>query len=514
MDPPASCKNPSPGSAPIRRLTRFEYSNTIRDLLGDTTQPGDFLPAEVKGNGFSNDAASATSTRLLIDAYHSVAHDIAARATAPTAMAKLSTCDTVKTGEEACAQAFINDFGARAFRHPLESAESAAMMSIYKIGRQGAAHADGLAAVIEMALQSPQFLYRVEYGLPVVDKTVTQPTPYELATRLSYILWSSMPDAELMDAARNGNLANKDQVLVQAKRLLKSPRARDVTRYFHNTLLGINGLDGLQRSTEWFPTYTPDMAALFRQETEHFVDYVVWDGSGDFKTLMTGSFSFMNEKLAKFYGVTGVTGDAFRKVDLDPTRRAGPLTQASVLTATTPGSHNNPVVRGKFITQNLLCGTVNDPPPGLMVTEPPVDTTRTTRERFVAHRTSATCAGCHVALDAIGFGLEHYNGVGLWQDTDNNKQIDSSGVITDTDAAGEFNGAIELANKLASSQDAQSCFVGKWSSFAYGRSQGDDDECTMYSLRQAFTKSNGNVRELLLALTQTDAFLYRPVAQQ
>jgi hypothetical protein len=119
-----------------------------------------------------------------------------------------------------------------------------------------------------------------------------------------------------------------------------------------------------------------------------------------------------------------------------------------------------------------------------------------------------------VALDAIGFGLEHYNGVGLWQDTDNNKQIDSSGVITDTDAAGDFNGAIELANKLASSQDAQSCFVGKWSSFAYGRSQGDDDECTMYSLRQAFTKSNGNVRELLLALTQTDAFLYRPVAQQ
>ena len=109
MDPPASCKNPSPGAAPIRRLTRFEYSNTIRDLLGDTTQPGDFLPAEVKGNGFSNDAASATSTRLLIDAYHSVAHDIAARATAPTAMPKLSTCDTVKTGEEACAQAFIND---------------------------------------------------------------------------------------------------------------------------------------------------------------------------------------------------------------------------------------------------------------------------------------------------------------------------------------------------------------------------------------------------------------------
>ena len=153
MDPPASCKNPSPGSAPIRRLTRFEYSNTIRDLLGDTTQPGDLLPAEVKGNGFSNDAASATSTRLLVDAYHSVAHDIAARATARHGDAEARAPATPsKTGEEACAQAFIDDFGARAFRHPLESAESAAMMGIYKIGRQGAAYADGLAAVIEMAL--------------------------------------------------------------------------------------------------------------------------------------------------------------------------------------------------------------------------------------------------------------------------------------------------------------------------------------------------------------------------
>jgi hypothetical protein len=370
-----------------------------------------------------------------------------------------------------------------------------------------------LAAVIEMALQSPQFLYRVEYGVPSADTTLAQPAPYELATRLSYMLWSSMPDPVLLDAARNGQLATKEQVLAQAKRMLDDKRSHEVTRYFHNTLMGINGLDGLQRSAEYFPTYTADLSGLFRQETENFIDYVVWDGPGDFATLFTGSFSFMNEKLAKFYGIKDVTGDKFQKVTLDPTRRAGVLTQASVLTATTPGSHNNPVVRGKFIFQNFLCGEVPDPPVGLMVKEPPPDPTRTTRERFMAHRTAATCASCHSMLDEIGFGLEHYDGIGLWQDMDNGKPIDATGVISDTDAQGKFDGAVELSKKLASSQDAQNCFIGKWATFAYGRAPGEEDACTVYSLQQTFAQSKGNIRELLLALTQTDAFLYRPVAQ-
>jgi hypothetical protein len=510
---PVNCDAPSPGASPIRRLTRFEYTNTVRDLLGDTTHAGDLLPPEQKGNGFSNDAASITTTRVLVDTYRSIAHDLATRATADAAsLSKLSSCDTTKTGEDACANQFIADFGARAFRRPLDASESAAMLGVYQAGRSGATYAAGLAAVIEMTLQSPQFLYRVELGTPVADTNVARPTSYEMATRLSYLLWGSMPDTKLLGVAKAGQLDTKEQVLAQAQTMLADPRSRDVVRYFHDTLYNVGGLDGLQRDTTFFPTYTPALGTLFRQETEQFVDSVIWDGAGDFQTMMTAPFTFLNGTLAKFYGVSGVTGDAFQRVALDPNRRGGVLTQASLLTMTTPGSHNNPVVRGKFIYTQLLCGNVPDPPVGLMVKEPEPDPTRTTRERFIAHRTSATCAACHVKLDSIGFGLEHYNGVGLWQDLDNGKPIDASGNVPDGDAAGDFNGAIELAGKIAKSHDAQGCYVGKWLDFAYGRFELAEDACTRASLDGAFQKSGGNVKNLLLALTQTDDFLYRPLA--
>jgi len=154
------------------------------------------------------------------------------------------------------------------------------------------------------------------------------------------------------------------------------------------------------------------------------------------------------------------------RVDLDPTRRAGLLTQASILTSTTPGSHNNPVARGKFIWTQVLCQQVPDPPPGLNVVEPPFDPTLTTRERFIAHRNTATCAACHSRLDNIGFGFEHYNGVGLWQDLDNGKPIDDSGNVPDGDIAGDFRGAVNLANEIAGSRDVRDCYVGQWLDFA------------------------------------------------
>ncbi len=506
------CDMPSPGDSPIRRLTRFEYGNTVRDLLGDTTRAGDLLPPEQKGNGFSNDAASITTTRVLVDAYRSVAHDLATRATADAAaLARLTACDTTKTGEDACAAQFVAAFGARAFRRPLDAAESAAMISVYQAGRSDATYADGVAAVVEMALQSPQFLYRVEIGTPAPGTPVAKPTSYEMASRLSYLLWGSMPDVPLLDAAKMGQLDTKEQVLAKATAMLADPRSREVVRFFHDTLYGVSGLDGLQRDATFFPTYTSDLASLFRQETEHFVDDIVWNGAGDFGTLMTAPFTYLNGPLAKFYGVPGITGDAFQRVPVDPARRGGVLTQASLLTMTTPGSHNNPVVRGKFIYTKLLCGEVPDPPPGLMVKEPEPDPTRTTRERFIAHRTSATCAGCHVKLDSIGFGLEHFNGVGLWQDVDNGKPIDATGSVPDGDAAGTFNGGIELAGKIAKSHDARECYVGQWLDFAYGRLEQGNDACTHASLGSAFQKSGGNVKDLLLALTQTDAFLYRPL---
>ena len=508
---PLDCTIPNPGASLIRRLTRFEYSNTVRDLLGDTTRPGDLLPPEEQGNGFSNDAATVTTTRLLADAYQSVAHATAARAVANAAtLAQLAPCDTAKTTEAACAQAFVTDFGTKAFRRPIDAEESAAMMGVYDAGTVGGAYADGVASVIEMVLQLPQFLYRVELGVPSAISAVARPSSYEMASRLSYFLWGSMPDAALLDAAKAGQLDTKEQVAAQANTMLADPRVHDVVTFFHDTLYGIIGLDGLQRDTTFFPTYSSSLGALFREETEHFLDDVVWNGAGDFKTMMTGAYTFLNGPLATFYGIPGVTGDAFQRVNLDKTRRGGILTQASVLTATTPGSHNNPVVRGKFVYTELLCGVVPDPPPGLNIVEPVETPTMTTRELFMAHRQPA-CAGCHARLDNVGFGFEHYNGVGLWQDLDNGQAIDDTGNIPDGDIAGNFKGVIELATKIASSTQAHDCYVGQWLNFAYGRTAQQADACTRQELTTAFKKSNGNVKDLLVALTQTDAFLYRPL---
>jgi hypothetical protein len=512
--PPVTCTEPNPGKAPIRRLTRFELNNTLRDLLGDTSRAGDQLPPEAKGNGFSNDAAILSSSRVLIDAYHTIASGVAKTATKDAAaLAKLSSCDVAAQGDEACARGFVKDFGRKAFRRPLTDAESAAAYGVYVAGKEGATHAAGLKAVIEMMLQSPQFLYRVEIGTEVPGKSLRRPTSSELATRLSYLLWGTMPDPALLELAAQHQLDTPEQVKAQAELMLKDTRSRDVVRYFTDTLYGIGGLDGLERTEGTFPTFNASLGPLFRQETERFIEDVVWNGAGDFATLFNASYTFVNGPLAAFYGLPGVTGDGWQRVERDPTKRLGLLTHAGVLAATTPGSRNNPVVRGKFIFEELLCGHVPSPPVELNVKEPPADPTRTTRERFAAHREVEPCKGCHVMLDPIGYGLENFDGVGLWRDTENGKPIDASGEFpASVDVAGAFAGPTDLAKKIAGSQTAQACFAGKWLAFAYGRVPGDADACSKNQLETAFNDAHGNVKALLLAATQTDAFLYMPAA--
>jgi hypothetical protein len=449
---------------------------------------------------------------VLVDAYRKIADGLAATATKDAAaLAKLTTCDVVALGEEACARNFVTEFGRKAFRRTLSETESSALYGVYVAGKEGAAHAAGLKAVIQMTLQSPQFLYRAEKGVPVAGKAVWRPTSSEMATRLSYLLWGSMPDARLLDVAAQNQLETPEQVKAQAELMMQDARARDVLRYFTDTLYGIGGLDGLERSAEVFPNFNTSLGPLFRQETERFIEDVVWNGAGDFATLFNAPYTFVNGPLAAFYGLPGVTGEAFQRVERDPTRRLGLLTHASVLASTTPGSRNNPVVRGKFIFEEILCGHVPSPPVGLNVKEPPADPTRTTRERFSAHREMEPCRSCHVMLDPIGYGLENFDGVGSWRDTENGKPVDASGELPPgVDVAGAFTGPVELAKKIAGSQDAQACFANKWLSFAYGRVEGVDDTCSKNQLQSAFKAANGNVKALLLAATQTDNFLYLP----
>lgn len=513
------CSKPKAPRMPLRRLTRFEYNNSVRDILGLTYNAAnppfaDSLPGEEIGNGFQNEATSLSVSRILIDGYRTIAKSIALKVAADTAAAaKLGACPTAQLNETTCSNKIIADIGLRLFRRPLDAQETTAVTAMFTAGRMAGDFATGIRTVLEWMLQSPQFLYRFEVGEPVENTPgLTRPTPYEMATRLSYLFWGSAPDLTLLDAAKAGNLRTKAQILAQAERMLGDPRTREVVRFFHGQLYGTRGLDSLARVAEFYPKFIPGMGSLMRRETEEFIDYVVWSGTGTFKEMMTAPYTFANSTLATFYGLTGVTGEAFTKVNTNPARRAGLLTQASILAITTPGSRTDPVVRGKWVYNNILCKTVPDPPSGIEPVGEPTPGV-TTRQRFEEHRKNAACVQCHTMLDPIGFGFEHYDGIGLWRETEDGLTIDDSGTLPPTtDAAGDFKGPVELATKLANSRDAENCFSGKWLTYAYGRFETPQDDCVRASIQDAFAASGGNIKKLLVALTQTDAFLYGPSA--
>jgi hypothetical protein len=300
-------------------------------------------------------------------------------------------------------------------------------------------------------------------------------------------------------------------VLAEARRMLADGRAKDSLRQFHSMLFQTGGLDTLERDAAFFPTFRPGLGALFRQETEQFLDEAVWNGPGDLASVFTAPYTFVNGPLATFYGIPNITGDAFQKVDLDTTRRSGLLTQASILTLTTPGSHTDPVIRGKWAYTKLFCGTIDDPPAGIPELPEPVPG-QPIRERLAAHRADPACNGCHVLMDPLGFGFEHFDGVGGWRDMENGAPVDDSGEIPEVDVAGPFKGLVQLGEKVAQSRDVRACYAGRYLTYAYGRAVTEADSCSRSTLENAFEQAQGNIKELMAAITQTEGFLLRPLA--
>ncbi|MET0595312.1 MAG: DUF1592 domain-containing protein, partial [Polyangiaceae bacterium] len=260
-----NCTSPSPGPSYARRLNRFEYNNTVRDLLGDRTSPANDFPAEERRNGFDNNAIALQVSPNLVEQYMNAAEKLAAAAMTNTA---LVPCDPVKTGEDACAQTFIAAFGAKTFRHPLTPAESTRLFAAFDAGRKLTDFKTGIQLVIETALQSPEFLYRVEFGAaPQSGQTVVRPTSYEMASRLSYLLWQSMPDDELRTAAQQDKLTTDDAIFAQVDRMLKDPKARSVVAHFNDLWFHVDQYDAIEKDTTVYPAFTAEIAPLMTEET-------------------------------------------------------------------------------------------------------------------------------------------------------------------------------------------------------------------------------------------------------
>ncbi|MBW2376031.1 MAG: DUF1592 domain-containing protein [Deltaproteobacteria bacterium] len=501
---------------PIRRLTRFEYNRTVRDLLGDTSNPADGLPPEEEVAGFNNQAAALTSSDLLIEQYMKVAEAVSARAVLDVD-ALLPNCDPALDGNDTCGLSFIRDFGGRAFRRPLLQTEVERLKGVFDwavndpdLGR----FEDGIQLVIEAALQSPSFLYRPELGAETpVEGDVVPFTSWEMATKLSYMLWNTMPDDALFAAAEADELQTKEQIAAQATRMLEDEKARDLIRNFHTQWLLLTHLDSVTKDTSIYPAFSGSLRPLWTEEIQAFVEHVILEGDGSLQTLLTADFSFMNEELASFYGgdvLDPVTGPEFRQVQLDPDRRAGFLTSAGLMATHANVNQSSPVFRGKFVREQLMCNTLPPPPNDLVIEPPELDPNKTTKEQFEEIGANPACSGCHTLMNPIGFIFEHYDGVGQWRDQQNGKDIDAIGEVVQTDDIdGDYDGAIELASALAGSTQVQECVSSQWFRFAYNRTVTQEDSCSVEQLNDVFRSSNFNVRSLLVALTQTNAFLYR-----
>jgi hypothetical protein len=386
-------------------------------------------------------------------------------------------------------------------------------MTFYSANKARYGFAAAARMIVQTMLQSPAFLYRVEgAGALATAAVVVKATPFELASRLSYLLWSTMPDKALLDAAATGQLATPAAVVAQARRMLMDARAGQGVRNFFGQWLEIPHVDSVTKDATAFPRWSPRIASLMRRETETFVEDVVLRGDATLQSLLRAGYSFADKELATFYGAAGPAGAAFEKVMLDPSRRSGVLTQGALLAALAAPRQTSPVKRGFYVRDRLLCSPPPPAPANVNVMPPEPDPRSTTRERFAQHRTDPGCAGCHALMDPIGLGFESYDAVGLWRDKDAGRAVDASGDVTGTtDADGPFTGAIELSTRLVGSGQVRQCVARQYFRFAYGRGETTLDACTIEALAATLAGAGGGFRELLAGLTQADPFLLRSV---
>jgi hypothetical protein len=503
----------------MRRLTRAEYNSTVQVIMQNDTNPANALPPELLGNGFGNDADHQPVSAFLIEQYAGVAEEVAATAiAAPGYVAGYAPCYSTITAEteEACARTFIEGFGRDAYRRPLEATEVDELLALERQIRTTDTFESSLGAVVEAVLQGPDFLYRLEFGVAdTANPAVLRPTSYEMATRLSYLFWGGPPDEALYTAATTGELLTNAGVLAQATRLLQDlEKVRPMVRNFFNYYLPLNTLTDLSRDVEQYPTFSASIGALMREETQLFMENEIFGGSGTWPGALTAPYTYANEELANFYGIPGVTGPEFRQVMLpDTSKRLGLLTQGAIQAGTAVSNYTNPVRRGVFLLREILCADLEDPPADIAESIMPPEPTSgaTGRERYSAHSTIALCASCHATMDPPGFALENFDAVGLWRDTEGGVTIDASGELPSLLPA-PFNGPIELVQQIAASPQAQNCFAEKWMTFGYGREidtlTDTADACNAVSIQESFAASGYNIQQLLLSLTQTEAFLY------
>jgi hypothetical protein len=515
---------PAPPATRIRRLTRFEIQNTVVDLLGANAGPlAAVLEPDSQALGYSTGDQRGVSAAY-VGGLKTMAEGLGALFR-PTVMMPAfdAACFANDAGARTCADKFIRDFAQRAFRRPLDDREVTALLTVFDAGRATGTDGDvtdrfrsGLDYTVRGVFQSPHFIFRTELGAGTAPAAAaTTLTPYELASALSYGTIASPPDAMLMAAAAGGQLSTADQIGAQVRRLIAGQPARFKAMVGEFTVewLGINfDKPAWSKDTNAYPKFTTTMKTAFGQETQAFLgDWI--DGGSSLTKLLTSTDGFINRDNAAVYGLTS-TSATFVKTPLPAGQRAGILTQPGFLGSAAHTDGSSPVYRGLAVMGQLLCNPV-PPVPAMVPPLPPVDKAviKTTRQRYEAHETVAFCAACHSTFDPMGDTFENYDGLGQWRTMENGVTVDSSGAIVGTQASNApMTSAVALAGALAASPEVQACFARQVFRFDVGRMDTAADACSIAQATKTYSDKNLDLRELLVALATSPAFVARTAA--
>lgn len=501
-------------SSRIPRLTHRQYQNTVRDLLSlDAEAPafGSTFTPDANEGGFLFDNNGGG---LDVDAIHWGEYQREAEAVAAYVTAEPARLDRI-AGPGRDAAAFIRTLGQRAHRRPLTPEEVAEYTELFNAGQALFPDLDAFVAgariLVTALLQSPFFLYRVEDSEAATDGAIPL-SDYEIASRLSFALWNTMPDAELFSAAAAGELHTPDQVAEQAARLLEDPRAEDVVYDFHRQFFDVYRFGNIAPSETAFEGVSPDLDLYAMRENELFVRDV-FRSNGGYLQMLTSTDTFVNAELARIYGLEGSFGDEFVRVTLDPTQRRGVFTQVGFLASHATSRDPDPIHRGVFVAKRVVCIRISAPPD--MVPRLPDPMGRTNRQNVESHtETEHTCASCHEALiNPFGFPFESFDAIGAHRTLDREQPVDTTSAPMIGTQRVRVENALDLADTLAESPLAHECYARSWMEFVLGRPRVPTD-LPLTKRVGSLSSEGASIRELILALVTSPAFLTRNTREE
>jgi hypothetical protein len=492
-----------PGRVVMHRLNVAEYNNTVRDLLLTEQRLSENFPPDDTAFGFDNVAAALSMTDVTLGYYIDAAKKLAAEALSTGRRDRLVTCDLA--AGVSCVTTVLEAFLPRAWRRPVQPGEVERLVALYSANKADSATDDeALGRVLQAVLLAPQFLYRIELNSGTAG--VRPLDGYELASRLSYFLWSSTPDQELYTAAASGALLDGTALSAQVSRLLADGKAAALGERFGNQWLNLRSLENVQPDAMVYPGFDAALRAAMREESMRFFADVA-GGQRPLGELFTTTSGYVNARLAQHYGVAGITSESPVFTALPP-ERGGILTQASILTVLAHPTESAPVLRGKWILSQFLCQELPPPPPDVPQ-EPMAATGTSRRERLKAHREEPICRSCHEQMDPLGLALENYDGIGAYRTMENGAAIDPSGTLVDGTA---FSTPQQLASIIARNPALPRCVAQHLFTYGLGRaprSGSGFDSVVLDAAGKSFADAGQLFPKLVDAIVASDAFRTR-----